>query len=166
METTSLAELIKLLIMLSAGVAAILQASKTHILHPLKARYPQVNQHYNAIVTGAGILLGIAMALGAGEQVDFLAVAGFTKFHAIVGIVLSGALVGLGENAIHGAYDLVGNFSEFANMFFTGRTVEDVVITTTVDGNGITVEKVERMMDEAAEKMREGIASRDLAGPA
>lgn len=77
----------------------------TEVVKPIVASFKFSDDVYKAVVQLVGILIGITLALLAGGSVNLLA--GYTQIPQLLGIVITGAVAGLGATGVHVIVDLL-----------------------------------------------------------
>lgn len=77
----------------------------TEVAKPIIASFKLSDDAYKAVVQTVSILIGIALAVLAGGSVNLLAY--YSQIPQAFGIVITGAIVGLGASGVHVFVDLL-----------------------------------------------------------
>jgi hypothetical protein len=86
----------------------------TEVVKPIIASIKLSDDAYKAAVQFVGILIGIVLALLAGGSVNLLA--GYPQIPQLFGIVITGAVAGLGASGVHVFIDLLYSWKDNVNL--------------------------------------------------
>lgn len=82
----------------------------TEVVKPIIAGFKLSDDAYKAAVQLVGIVIGVVLALLAGGSVNLLA--GYPQIPQVFGIVITGAIAGLGASGVHVFIDLLYSWKD------------------------------------------------------